>query len=154
MTTYAMTPVGVVHGPDTDPDPEEGWGEVDSVIEVDLRFGETPFAGLDGFTHVEVVFVFDDVEERDDYSEPQRPLGRDDMPAVGIFVDRGPVRPNRLGHSACAVVAVEGRRLTVRGLDAVDGTPVLDIKPAMPAFLPDHVRQPEWAARLMESYFD
>ncbi|MBW9215637.1 SAM-dependent methyltransferase [Mumia sp. zg.B53] len=154
MTTFPMKPVGVVHGPAEDPSGDRGWGDVDSVVEVDERFGERPFEGLDGFSHVELVFVFDEVEERADYREPQRPLGRRDMPAIGIFADRGPVRPNRLGHSACEIVAVEGRRLTVRGLDAVDGTPVLDIKPAMPAFLPEHVEQPEWAQRLMESYFD
>jgi tRNA (Thr-GGU) A37 N-methylase len=148
-----MTPVGVVRGREHDPQSSEGWGDVVSAIEVDPRFGDNAFEGLDGFSHVEVVFVFDEVEERDDYAAPRRPLDRDDMPAIGIFADRGPVRPNRLGHTICPVVGVDGRSLVVSGLDAVDGTPVLDLKPAMPAFLPEHVTQPDWARRLMESYF-
>ncbi len=71
---------------------------------------------------------------------------------MGIFAERGPRRPNRLGVSVCELVSAEGRRLTVRGLDAVDGTPVLDIKPAMRQFQPAQVRQPPWVDSLMAEY--
>ena len=70
-----------------------------------------------------------------------------------MFADRGPRRPNRIGATICQVVAVAGRELTVRGLDAVVGTPVLDIKPVMAEFLPGAVRQPPWSVTLMSQYF-
>ena len=73
--------------------------------------------------------------------------------AVGVFADRGPRRPNRIGATICEIISAEGRQLRVRGLDAVDGTPVLDLKPVMREFLPAGVRQPAWAGRLMRDYF-
>jgi tRNA (Thr-GGU) A37 N-methylase len=64
------------------------------------------------------------------------------------------VRPNRLGVSICTLEAVEGLDLHVRGLDAVDGTPVLDVKPHMREFVPEGAtRQPAWASELMANYF-
>jgi tRNA (adenine37-N6)-methyltransferase len=117
------------------------------------RFGDRCLTGLDGFSHVEVVFFFDRLAEREDYRQPLRPRGRADLPEVGVFADRGPRRPNRIGCTTCEVVSVRGRELRVRGLDAVDGTPVLDIKPVMRQFLPGRIRQPEWVDRLMADYF-
>jgi tRNA (adenine37-N6)-methyltransferase len=70
-----------------------------------------------------------------------------------VFADRGPRRPNRIGATICRLLSAESRQLTVRGLDAVDGTPVLDIKPVMREFLPVTVQQPSWAAILMAEYF-
>jgi len=79
---------------------------------------------------------------------------REDWPLVGIFAQRGKNRPNRIGLTTCAILKVEGTRLHVRGLDAIDGTPVLDIKPVMREFLPrGEVRQPEWASELMAEYW-
>jgi tRNA (Thr-GGU) A37 N-methylase len=73
---------------------------------------------------------------------------------VGILAQRGSGRPNRIGVSVCEVLAVDGRTLRVRGLDAIDGTPVLDIKPVMTEFLPrGQVRQPAWSSDLMEGYW-
>jgi tRNA (Thr-GGU) A37 N-methylase len=74
---------------------------------------------------------------------------------VGMFAQRARMRPNRLGVSACALVRVDGLDLHVRGLDAVDGSPVLDIKPHMREFEPDGaaVRQPAWATELMHGYY-
>jgi tRNA (adenine37-N6)-methyltransferase len=82
-----------------------------------------------------------------------RPRGRADLPEVCVFADRGPRRPNRIGCTICEVVTVRGRELRVRGLDAVDGTPVLDIKPVIREFLPQHIRQPKWVDHLMAEYF-
>jgi tRNA (Thr-GGU) A37 N-methylase len=63
-------------------------------------------------------------------------------------------RPNRLGSTVVRILLREGRRLRVLGLDAVDGTPVLDIKPVLAEFLPrEPVRQPEWSRALMRDYW-
>jgi tRNA (Thr-GGU) A37 N-methylase len=73
---------------------------------------------------------------------------------VGIFAQRGKGRPNRLGVTIVEVIRREGRALTVAGLDAIDGSPVLDIKPVMAEFLPrTPVRQPEWSRELMRNYW-
>jgi len=86
--------------------------------------------------------------------EERRPRGREDWPLVGIFAQRGRNRPNRLGVSVCRIVSVEGLDLEVEGLDAIDGTPVVDIKPVLSGFLPrGEVREPAWAAEIMESYW-
>jgi tRNA (adenine37-N6)-methyltransferase len=73
---------------------------------------------------------------------------------VGIFAQRAKDRPNRLGVTIVASASREGRILHVTGLDAVDGTPVLDIKPVMAEFLPrGEVRQPAWSHELMAEYW-
>jgi tRNA-Thr(GGU) m(6)t(6)A37 methyltransferase TsaA len=149
--TFHVRPVGFVRTARDDPADSDHWGAVVSVIEVDERFGDDCLQGLQDFSHAEVVFVFDRATEREDYV-PRPPRGRDDLPAVGVFAEHGPRRPNRLGVSYCTIVSVDRRRLTVRGLDAVDSTPVLDIKPAMTQFLPGPLRQPEWVERLMADY--
>jgi tRNA (Thr-GGU) A37 N-methylase len=75
-------------------------------------------------------------------------------PEVGIFAQRVKNRPNRLGLSTCELVGVEGTDVMVRGLDAVDGTPVIDIKPYMSEFGPrTDVRQPTWSRELMAGYW-
>jgi tRNA (Thr-GGU) A37 N-methylase len=73
---------------------------------------------------------------------------------AGIFAQRGKARPNRIGVSICRLLSVEGAKLRVRGLDAIDGTPVLDIKPVMTGFLPrGEITEPNRAKKLMKDYW-
>lgn len=72
---------------------------------------------------------------------------------MGVFAGRGPNRPNALGATICPLVEVGGNWLSVRGLDAIDGTPVVDIKPVLSELLPVEVRQPDWTRELMREYF-
>jgi len=84
----------------------------------------------------------------------RHPRGRADWPEIGIFAQRAKNRPNRLGVTTCALVRVDGVRVFVSGLDAIDGTPVLDIKPYMSGFAPRGVvREPAWALELMRDYW-
>ena len=84
----------------------------------------------------------------------RHPRNRQDWPLVGIFAQRGKNRPNRLGLTTGRIVAVDGLSVEVEGLDAIDGTPVLDIKPVMAEFLPrGAVRQPGWSRELMADYW-
>jgi tRNA-Thr(GGU) m(6)t(6)A37 methyltransferase TsaA len=145
--------VGTVRNGRNDPQDTDQWADVRSTILIEKRFGDHCFDGLPEFSHVEVVFLFDQLAERRDYRQPWRPRGRTDLPEVGVFCDRGPRRPNRIGCTICEVVSVHARLLQVRGLDAVDGTPVLDIKPVMRQFLPGRIRQPDWVDSLMKDYF-
>ena len=80
--------------------------------------------------------------------------GRQDLPAVGIFAQRARNRPNRLGVSVCELVGVDGRNVHVRGLDAIDGTPVLDLKPVLTAMRPPgEVTEPAWVDEIMQHYW-
>jgi tRNA-Thr(GGU) m(6)t(6)A37 methyltransferase TsaA len=84
----------------------------------------------------------------------RRPQERADMPEVGTFAQRAKHRPNPIGITAVELIELRGRVLVVKGLDAIDGTPVLDIKPYVPVFdsRPTAI-VPRWIERLMENYF-
>jgi tRNA (adenine37-N6)-methyltransferase len=151
---YTIQPIGHVRGGRAEPT-DDNWGESRSIVELDpSRFGPEALAGLDGFSHAEIVFLFDQVRPDTIETGARHPRGRSDWPLTGIFAQRGKNRPNCLGVTVCHIVAVEGTGLHVRGLDAIDGTPVIDIKPVMREFLPrGEVRQPDWVAELMAAYW-
>ncbi|MBM2620640.1 SAM-dependent methyltransferase [Actinoplanes sp. LDG1-06] len=153
MPSFEITPIGTVRNERTDVQNTDNWGAVRSTITVDERFGEACLQGLEGFSHVEVLFVFDRFTDDGDYREPRPYRGRADLPPVGIFAGRGPRRPNRIGVTCCAIESVRGRELTVVGLDAISGTPVIDLKPAMAEFVPTGVTQPGWVSDMMADYF-
>ena len=149
-----LRPVGYVRGGRLEPD-DDAWDDEVCTIELDgSRFGAEVVAGLMDFSHVEVVFQFHLVDESSVVTTARHPREREDWPKVGIFAQRGRVRPNRLGVSVARIEAVDGTGVTVRGLDAVDGSPVLDLKPVMAEFLPrGDLRQPPWSSELMAGYW-
>ena len=133
---------------------DDFWGGQVSCIALDEQFGAESLQGLGDFSHAEVLFLFHEVEPRKVVTGARHPRGNPEWPAVGIFAQRGKNRPNRIGSTICRIVAVEGTRLQVAELDAIDGTPVLDIKPVIAEFLPrEPVRQPAWASDLMRDYW-
>ena len=110
--------------------------------------------GLGEFSHVEVLYLFDRVDPGSVHTGARRPRGNPEWPEVGVFAQRVKDRPNRIGLSTCEILGVDGTRIAVRGLDAVDGTPVLDLKPHLVEFGPrSEVRQPPWSHELMAGYF-
>jgi tRNA-Thr(GGU) m(6)t(6)A37 methyltransferase TsaA len=134
---------------------DDEWSAVRAVIRLDEeRFGPEALYGLGEFSHLEVVFHFDRVPPEKIESGARHPRGNTDWPLVGIFAQRGKNRPNRLGVSRCLLVKVDGLDVHVAGLDAVDGTPVLDIKPYMAEFGPiGEVNQPAWSTEIMREYY-
>jgi tRNA-Thr(GGU) m(6)t(6)A37 methyltransferase TsaA len=148
-----LKPIGVVVGGRAEAVDDE-WGAVEAVIRLDgEQFGTEAVAGLDAFSHLCVVFHFHLVDEADVVNGARRPRGNPDWPEVGMFAQRAKMRPNRLGVSNCALIGAVGLDLAVRGLDAVDGTPILDIKPFIREFEPAESRQPPWATELMTGYY-
>jgi tRNA-Thr(GGU) m(6)t(6)A37 methyltransferase TsaA len=157
VTAFApiiLTPIGRVRGGRDHP-MDDDWGQSRARIELDAsRFAPEALAGLADFSHVEVIFVFDRVTEDEIETCARHPRGRADWPLVGIFAQRGKNRPNRLGLCTCRIVGVDGLAVEVEGLDAIDGTPVVDLKPTMREFLPrSEVVQPAWASELMKDYW-
>jgi tRNA (adenine37-N6)-methyltransferase len=150
----AIEPIGTVVGGRSDPI-DDHWGPVEATIELaGVRLDIDATAGLEGFSHLEVVFLFHQVAGVDVEWGARHPRGRADWPAVGILAQRAKDRPNRIGVSVCRLLTVDGLQLRVQGLDAVDGTPVLDVRPYMSAFGPrGPVRQPPWVEELMRDYW-
>lgn len=134
---------------------DDCWGGLVSAIELDTAvYGPESLQGLADFSHVQILFHFDQIAPERIHTGARHPRGRQDWPATGIFAQRGRERPNRIGLSTCRIVAVEGTRLLLAELDAVDGTPVLDIKPYVAEFGPrEEVRQAEWSKQLMAGYY-
>jgi len=129
------------------------WGRVESriVLEAPYRAG---LRGLDEFSHVVVVVFLHGAAFEPSRHLVRRPRGLAEMPELGIFAQRAKDRPNPIGITVVPLVAVEPEGLLVRGLDAIDGTPVLDLKPHFPAFdAPAGASVPSWVARLMSGYF-
>jgi tRNA (adenine37-N6)-methyltransferase len=154
VTEDGITPIGYVHDARTDRR-DDGWDREHSTIRLADRFTEESLAGLDEFSHIEVVFRFHGLSDDDVTTDARHPRGNTDWPRVGIFAQRASRRPNRLAVTVCHLVAVQGRELRVRGLDAIEGTPVLDIKPVMRAFLPrGEIVGPSWVGELMAGYWD
>ncbi|MBL0885065.1 SAM-dependent methyltransferase [Myceligenerans indicum] len=154
VAPIALHPVGTVLGGRSEAF-DDGWDTEQAVIRLDgHRFGPDAVTGLDGFSHLEVVFHFHLADPASITTTARRPRGNPDWPEVGIFAQRGKNRPNRLGVSRCRLLSVEGLDLHVRGLDAIDGTPVLDVKPYMAEFGPQGpTTQPAWATELMRAYY-
>lgn len=152
---YTVEPIGVVRGGRGEP-LDDDWGAVEATIALDAdRFGPEVVAGLDAFSHIEVVFLFHLVDEQTINLGARHPRNNPDWPLVGIFAQRAKARPNRIGVTTCELVGVDDLDLHVRGLDAIDGTPVLDIKPYVVEFAPrTAVRQPAWTSELMSSYWN
>jgi tRNA (adenine37-N6)-methyltransferase len=149
-----VVPVGYVVGGRVEP-ADDDWDAVAATIHLDAtRFDADALSGLDAFSHVEVLYHFHLVADDAVHTGARRPRGNPGWPLVGIFAQRGKDRPNRLGVSTCRIEAVDGLDVHVRGLDAIDGTPVLDLKPVMREFLPrGELRQPAWAGELMARYW-
>ena len=131
---------------------DSGWGEVESRLV--LREDLVPaLVGLEEFSHVLVVYwmhraVLPEVLRR-------QPQGREDMPEVGLLAQRSKHRPNPIGVTVVSLVRVGDGELVVRGLDAINGTPVLDIKPHYPEYdSPADAHVPEWVGLLMKGYFE
>ncbi len=150
---FEMRAIGTVRCRRQQPE-DDFWGGATATIELSATFPEDALRGLDAFSHVEVLFVLDRVDPAKIVSGARHPRNNPDWPAIGIFAQRGKNRPNRIGSTICRVVGIAGRALTVAELDAIDGTPVLDLKPVMAEFLPrSDVRQPAWSCELMNDYW-
>lgn len=149
-----MEPIGTVRSARREAT-DDDWDAVASSIQLDGRqFSPEALLGLDDFSHIEVVFLFDRVHDDRITTGARRPRGNPAWPEIGIFAQRARGRPNRIGTTICQVLAIDGLTVSVHGLDAIDGTPVLDIKPWMPEFGPrGAVRTPAWSQELMAGYW-
>ncbi len=153
MTDITVSPVAHVRGGRAEAK-DDHWGKEQARIVLADTLPAEALMGLDAFSHAEILFHFHLVPDEKIETRARHPRGNPDWPRIGIFAQRGKNRPNRLGVTVCRIVSVSGREMIVEGLDAIDGTPVIDIKPVLREFLPrGEVRQPDWASALMAQYW-
>ncbi|MGC1378204.1 MAG: SAM-dependent methyltransferase [Anaerolineales bacterium] len=134
---------------------EDHWGGVVSEIVLDQRLPDECLVGLETFSHAEIIFYFHKAAGAGRVPLIRHPRDNPVWPKVGVFAQRNKNRPNSIGLSVVRIIRREERSLFVEGLDALDGTPVLDIKPIMEEFLPHgEVHQPEWSHELMNAYWN
>lgn len=151
MEEIKMEPIGYVKNK-VQTRKDVSWGDDISVIELKDEY-HTGLKGLNDFSHAIILFYLDKACFDRQKHLNRRPQNRDDMPLVGIFSQRGKDRPNRIGMTSVEIISVTDSTLTVKGLDAIDETPILDIKPYYPAYDRKEATVPEWVDRLMEHYF-
>jgi hypothetical protein len=134
---------------------DDSWGNVESVIEINpLIFSSNATRGLSDFSHVEVIFYMDRVEDSKVITDARHPRNNKLLPEVGILAQRAKNRINKIAVTRCKILSVENYTIKVIGLDAVNDSPVLDIKPVILEFeSKGKVIQPEWASDIMSNYF-
>ena len=104
--------------------------------------------GVEEFSHLFVLFWLHEMSDENRKVMKVHPRGRADMPLLGSFATRTPCRPNPIGLTRVKLLKIEGNILTVQGLDAYDGTPVLDIKPFDSWDTTEDFKVPEWWKKL------
>ena len=147
-----LTPIATVKNTRTAPD-DDFWGGIISAIELAPDIPAEALDGIELFSHLEIIYYFNRTTDNK-IVHTRRPRGNPDYPKMGIFAQRNKDRPNSIGLTTVELIEHSGRMIKVRYLDAIDGTPILDIKPVFKEFMPQMpVRQPEWVADLTKDYW-
>lgn len=154
MQNITLTPIGVVHSSRKNA-ADDNWDAEHVYVELDAsQFSPDALMGIADFSHVEILFHMDRVDPEKIEKTARHPRNNPEWPKVGIFAQRGKNRPNQIGATICRVLQLDGHMLTLEGLDAIDGSPVLDIKPWVKEFAPrGTVFQPKWISELMQLYW-
>lgn len=149
-----LKPIGWVRTQRQSPK-DDFWGGTLSWIELDPeQFTSDALLGIESFSHLEIIYFFHQVDTAQIQTSARHPRNNTCWPKVGIFSQRAKGRPNRLGLSRCLLLKVTGLTLHVQNLDALDQSPVLDLKPYLKEFGPQgEVIQPSWATELMQNYY-
>jgi len=132
---------------------DDHWTEIISEIELEEHIPTEVFNNISEFSHLEIIYYFDKVNPANIVFSG-RPRGNPNYPLVGILGQRKKDRPNQIGLCTVELLEHRERIIKVRNLDAIDGTPIIDVKPVFREFEPvGQIRQPEWVADLMKNYW-
>lgn len=134
-----MQPIGIIRSPFADASQiPKGCGarhEAEGILEIDAEF-EAGLTDIEGFSHLYVIWLFDRAEGYDLLTSPPT-----DLKPHGVFATRAPRRPNPIGLTVVRLLRREGRQLHVAGVDMLDGTPVLDLKPYLSSVPAEDLRR-------------
>lgn len=133
---------------------DDYWGGSSAIIRISDRFPVDAVKGLETFSHLQVVFHFH-MQDLDELNlGARRPRNNPEWPEIGSLGHRNMKRINRIGVSYCRLLKVDGLDLHVEELDAIAGTPILDIKPHFPDFAPQgDVHAPSWVGEMLTDYY-
>ncbi|GAB0155182.1 SAM-dependent methyltransferase [Chryseobacterium sp. Alg-005] len=147
-----LSPIGFVRNSRSKPI-DDDWNEIISEIELAEDIPDEALSGLSDFSHLEIIFYFNLVNpEKIVFSG--YPRGNTEYPKMGIFGQRKKDRPNQIGLTTVELLKCENRKITVKHLDAINGTPILDIKPVFREFqVKSEIKQPDWVGDLMKNYW-
>lgn len=133
---------------------DDEWGNVISEIHFIDDIPENTLIGMEEFSHFEIVFYMNKVKDEKAIPQYRHPRNNKSLPKVGTFAQRNKSRPNKIGLTTVSFLERKKNILKVKGLDAIDGTPILDIKPVMQEFEPKgEIRQPNWSREIMANYW-
>lgn len=146
-STITLKAIGIVHNEVKDGSPHgpDLWRELVSEIVIDSSLTEA-LDGLEEYSHITVLWWMHQLAATAEFVTKRYPHNNQELPLVGVFAWRSPIRPNPIGKTTVRLLQRQGNILTVKGLDALDGSPVIDIKPYVPRWdsAPD-ARMPWWA---------
>lgn len=133
---------------------DDNWGSIRSEIELVADIPPEAFEGIDDFSHLEIIFYMDRVKDEKAIVQYRHPRNNKNLPKLGTYAQRNKNRPNKIGLTTVELVKREGKKIVVKNLDAVDGTPILDIKPVMQEFLAKGLhKQPNWTKEILNKYW-
>lgn len=151
MDEITIKPIAFVRNNRTEPT-DDNWSVIESVIELENSLPEECLDGIEEFSHLEVIYFFD--KSTKTFIGSEHPRENTMYPKVGIFAQRKKDRPNHIGATIVNLVRREGKKLMVKNLDAINGTPIIDIKPVFQEYLPKgEISQPAWTHDLMKNYW-
>jgi tRNA (adenine37-N6)-methyltransferase len=147
-----LQPIGIIRSPVTKMS-QGNWGQVQAEIHLNDEYVQG-IKGLEEFSHVVVVFYMHQATFVSSEHLIRRPRAQANQPEIGVFAQRTKYRPNPIGITTVKLLGIDHNVLTVLALDALDSTPVLDLKPYMPAFdRVESARLPAWVVEFEKGYF-
>lgn len=148
-----VVPIGYVENKRKDIE-DDNWSEVISTIILEKDFISESLIGIEEFSHLEIIFYMNQVKDKKAIAQYRHPRNNMALPKLGTFAQRNKNRPNKLGLTTVELLERNDRTIKVKNLDAIDGTPILDIKPVMEEFQPQsEIKQPKWTREIMKSYW-
>ena len=133
---------------------DDHWGSIISEITLAEGIITEAFEGIEQFSHLEIIFYMDQVEDTKAIAQHRHPRNNPKFPKLGTFSQRNKNRPNKIGLTTVKLMSRNGRTIQVKNLDAISGTPILDIKPVMKEFEPKgEIRQAAWTEEIMKNYW-
>ncbi len=133
---------------------DDNWSSIESEIELTENIFTEAFEGIENFSHLVIIFFMNKVKDEKAIAQYRHPRNNESLPKLGTYAQRNKNRPNKLGLTTVELLERNARILKVKNLDAIDGTPILDIKPVMKQFEPKgEIKQPEWTNEILKNYW-
>jgi len=134
---------------------DDNWSSIISEIELSENIISEALEGIEAYSHIAVIFYMDKVKDEKAIAQYRHPRNNTALPKLGTYAQRNKNRPNKLGLTTVELLEKKDRSLIVKNLDAINGTPILDLKPVMVEFEPKGtIRQPKWTKEIMEKYWN